>query len=338
MEVSFTTAAEEMANLNDKMKDLNGYSHASYQISQAFSRSGIDVKIGRVSSPVGISMGFPSQYRFTPNQYKIGYTAWESTELKEGWEDQILRCDDMWATSSWTADVLRNATGREDIHVYPHGLDIDWRPVKRKRKNVFRFLHIGEPQARKNGQMVVEAFAELFGNDPDYQLILKCTNINTTRVFHQDGTIAGGPDNKYSNIRITTAPLTHEQMIELYYKTDAMLYPTMGEGFGFIPLQALGTGMPTISTYDWAEYKKYITVPLDSKLGPSEYPALHPGNVYHVDKESLKKSMKDIVDNYDAYVKQSFKNAFKIHMEYDWDRVTEPTVERLKNIFKSRGF
>ena len=173
MEVSFTTAAEEMANLIDQMKDLNGYSHASYQIYQAFSRAGIDVKIGRQDCPVGISMGFPSQYRFTPNQYKIGYTAWESTEIKEGWKDQILRCDDIWATSSWTADVLRNATGREDVHVYPHGLDIDWRPVKRKRKNVFRFLHIGEPQARKNGQMVVEAFAELFGNDPDYQLILK---------------------------------------------------------------------------------------------------------------------------------------------------------------------
>lgn len=338
MEVSFTTAAEEMSNLKDDVKDLNGYSHASYQIFQAFKKFGIDVKIGRVSSPVGISMGFPSDYKFTPNQYKIGYTAWESTELREGWKDRMLSCNDIWATSTWTANVFKERLGKEDIHVYPHGIDIDWRPVKRKRKNVFRFLHVGEPQVRKNGQMVVEAFAELFGNNPEYQLILKCSNINTTRVFYDDGSIAGGPDVRYSNINIITAPLTHAQMIELYYKTDAMVYPTMGEGFGFIPLQSLATGMPTISTYEWAEYKKYITVPLETKLGLTEYPAIHPGNLYHVDKEDLKKSMISIVDNYDSYVKESFKNAFKIHMEYDWDRVTEPTVERLKNIFKSRGF
>jgi len=99
MEVSFTTAAEEMANLNDKMKDLNGYSHASYQISQAFSRAGIDVKIGRVSSPVGISMGFPSQYRFTPNQYKIGYTAWESTELIQ-LKEKEKKCLDFFTLES----------------------------------------------------------------------------------------------------------------------------------------------------------------------------------------------------------------------------------------------
>jgi glycosyltransferase involved in cell wall biosynthesis len=338
MEISFTTAAEQMADLKNDVKDITGYSHASYQIVQSMANFGIDVKIASRVAPVCVSMGFPIDYKFYPNQYRIGYTAWESTHLKDGWRESMLNCDEVWATSSWTADVFKEELGKEDIHVYPHGIDMDWRPVKRKRKEKFRFLHIGEPQVRKNGQLVVEAFAELFGNDPDYQLVLKCSNINTTRVFHDDGSIAGGPDNKYSNIVITTAPLTHVQMIELYSKTNAMIYPTMGEGFGFIPLQALATGMPTISTYQWAEYKKFITIPLEAQLGPSEYPALHPGDVYHVTKEELKKSMIDMVNNYDSYAQQSFKNSFKVHMEYDWDAVTKPTAEKIKNIFKSRGF
>lgn len=338
MEVSFTTAAEHMIDLKNDLKDLVGYSHASYGIVNAFDRAGIIPKIGSKKSPVCISMGFPTDYSFSPNQYKIGYTAWESTKLKEGWKDSMDLCDEIWATSSWTADVFKKELNREDIHVYPHGIDIDWRPFKRKRKDVFRFLHIGEPQIRKNGQMVVDAFVELFGDDPNYQLILKCTNINTTRIYHDDGSIAGGPDSKYKNIIITTAPLTHVQMIELYYKTNVMIYPSTGEGFGFIPLQALATGMPTISTWEWAEYKKYITLPLESNQGPSEYTQLHPGDIYHVNYENLKNMMIESVNNYEKYVKESYKNSFKLHMEYDWDKVTEPTIKRIKNIFETRGF
>jgi glycosyltransferase involved in cell wall biosynthesis len=338
MEVSFTNAAEQMADLKYEVKDLIGYSHASYQIALAFERCGISTKIANSKSPVCISMGFPTDYKFAPNQYKIGYTAWESTSLKQGWKERMLSCNEVWATSTWTAEVFKEQLGIEDIHVYPHGIDVDWRPIKRKRKDVFRFLHVGEPQARKNGQLVVEAFSELFGNNPDYQLILKSSGINTTRVFHEDGTIAGSPDNKYTNINLINIPLTHSQMIELYSKSDALVYPSTGEGFGFIPLQALATGLPTICTSEWAEYKKYITVPVESTLGPSEYPLLHPGNTYHVDKENIKKSMIEMVNNYDYYVKECFKNSFKVHEEYDWDVVTKPTHEKIKNIFKTRGF
>ncbi len=44
----------------------------------------------------------------------------------------------------------------------------------------------------------------------------------------------------------------------MYHQHDVMIYPTYGEGFGFIPFQALATGMPVISTHEWADYKKYL--------------------------------------------------------------------------------
>jgi glycosyltransferase involved in cell wall biosynthesis len=337
MRISFTTAAESMIEMKDEFKDLVGYSHATSQIINTLDLMGFDCRVRDNSSPVGISVGFPSDYRFAPNQYKIGYTAWESTELKPGWKDRMLSCDELWATSTWTANVFKETLGKEDIHVYPHGIDMDWAPRRRSRKDVFRFLHIGEPQARKNGQLVVDSFIELFGNDPDYQLIMKAANINSTRIYNPDGSIAGGPDVKYNNIKIITIPLTHSQMVELYWKSNAMVYPTLGEGFGFIPLQAIATGMPVASTYEWAEYKDFITVPINSTLGPSQYPQLHPGNVYNVTKDEVKRSMLELVENYEIHAKNTFKNSFKAHIEYDWDKVTESTSQRLKNIFKSRG-
>lgn len=337
MKISFTNAAEEMIKLKDDYKDLNGYCHASSEIIKSLNSYGFDMRIADDNSPVGISMGYPTDYYFSPNQYKIGYTAWESTQLKDGWEESMNRCDEIWATSTWTANVFKETLGKEDIHVYIHGISETWKPSRHLEQKVFRFLHIGEPQARKNGQLVVDAFTELFGNNENYQLILKCTNINTTRVFHEDGSIAGSPDSKYKNIRVITGPLNHGQMVGLYSKCNALIYPSAGEGFGFIPLQALANGLPVASTYEWAEYKDYITVPINSKLGISEYPFLHPGENYHVSVDDVKKSMLDIVNNYSFYEKSTYKNSFKVHMEYDWKKVTYPTSERLKNIFKSRG-
>lgn len=338
MHVTFSTAAENMARLADDKKDFMGYSHASYEIMNTFERFGIKTSIAKRDAPIGISMGFPRDYRFYDHQYKIGYTAWESTELKDGWLEKMLMCDELWATSSWTAEVFKKTTGREDIHVYPHGISESWRPVKRNVSETFRFLHVGEPQARKNGQLVVDAFVELFGNDNRYQLILKCSNINTTRIYMPDGSILGSPDSKYKNILIITDEFPHKKMVELFQKTHALIYPTTGEGFGFIPLQALATGMPVATTYEWAEYKNFITVPIESTLSPSEYPMLHPGNVFNVSKDEVKKSMIDLVENYDVHSKKSYKNSFHVHMEYDWMKVTEPTSEKIKNIFKSRGF
>lgn len=336
-DVSFTNAAENMKKMVDGYHDIMGYGHASYEIIKALTRAGVSCDINNDHSPIGISMGFPTDYKFYPDQYKIGYTAWESTELKDGWLNKMLMVDELWATSDWTAEIFKNTTGREDVFVYRHGITEDWSPKRRTEGGVFRFLHIGEPQVRKNGQLVVDAFSELFGNDDSFQLVLKVSNINSTRVYAPDGSILGSPSSKYSNIKIIDDYLSHEQMIYLYHKSNAMVYPTMGEGFGFMPLQSLATGMPCISTYDWADYKSYITNPLQSKLVYSEYPMLHPGKVYSVELDDLKSSMTDLVNNYSYYSKMAYKNSFKVHMDYDWNKVTSEAAKKIKKILKSRA-
>jgi len=338
MRLSFSTVAETMEQFEEDRKDLIGYSHAIYQIMLTLNKMGFNCNVSDGSAPIGISMGFPSDYSFFNHQYKIGYTAWESTELRDGWKDRMLWVDELWATSSWTANVFKETTGREDIHLYPHGIDVSWRPKRRERGDIFRFLHVGEPQVRKNGQLVVDSFIDLFGDDPKYQLVLKCSGINSTRIFFPDGSIAGGPDGKYSNIKIITQPLSHNSMVELFHKTDALIYPTTGEGFGFIPLQALATGMPTATTSPWAEYKKFINVDIPCHSSYSEYQNIHPGNVYEVSQKDVEDSMLDILNNYEKYNKQAYKNSFHVHKEYDWNNVTLPTEKRLRNIFKSRAF
>lgn len=337
MIISFSAAPEDLDKIPEEYKDIVGYSNASSNIVSTFKKNGFKWTTNDPLAPVAIGVGYPTDYNFYPHQYKIGYTAWESTELKDGWDEIMHGCDEIWATSSWTARVFKKQLGIDNVHVYPHGINSDWSLKEREVRKVFRFLHIGEPQIRKNAQLVVDAFSELFGKDPNYQLILKCTGINSTRVYAKDGSIIGSPDAYYTNIKILTDEFSHKQMLDLYHLSHALVYPTAGEGFGFIPLQALATGMPTISTWQWAEYKDFITIKLKSSLSESIHDELHPGLTYHVEKEVLKQSMIDMVENYDKYQSQAVKNSSKIHELYNWDKVSEPTIKKLKNIFKTRG-
>ena len=49
-----------------------------------------------------------------------------------------------------------------------------------------------------------------------------------------------------TNVRHIKENLTLEHLISLFHYHDILIYPSEGEGFGLIPLQALATGMPVI--------------------------------------------------------------------------------------------
>jgi hypothetical protein len=56
--------------------------------------------------------------------------------------------------------------------------------------------------------------------------------------------------------------------------------------------------------------------------------------MYKPSKDSLKEQMLNVVKNYNQLAENTFKNAFKIHEEYDWLEVTKPIVSRLNEIYK----
>jgi glycosyltransferase involved in cell wall biosynthesis len=328
MKISFTGAPEYM--------DRNvGYGEASNHILNSFKDLGVECLIKSKEPNIGISFIQPLQYTFAKNQYKIGYTPWESTELLWGWDNVINNViDELWTTSEWNKEIFSKHTDKP-IFVYEHGVDDSWIPKKREfnKSRPFRFLHVGEPASRKDAQMVVDAFVNLYGNNPEYELIIKCSRLNTTRVFDKDtGIIKGSPDAHYKNIKIIESSLSVEQMHGLYDLCDVFVYPSWGEGFGFNPLQAMASGMPTICTAGWAQYKKYITMPLDSVWTESPWSELHPGLLLKPDYAQLKHFMKDVVSDFDHYAAIAYQNSFLIHKDYNWNKVSKPAVERLKKI------
>lgn len=330
MKVAFTGAPEYM----DRQV---GYGEASFHMFEEFEKQDIECLIGEPSANIAISFIQPDKYRFGKNQYKIGYTPWESTGIFPKWSNNLNNLiDEMWVTSPWCAKIFREHTDKP-VFVYEHGIEDTWIPMKRtiSPSRPLRFLHIGEPAYRKDAQMAVDAFIALYGNDPNYELILKCSGMNTTRIFDKGtGQVLGTPGAFYKNIKTIESMLSSEQLNGLYDLCDVFVYPSWGEGFGFNPLQAMAKGIPTICTSEWATYSKYITAPLDSQYITSPWPSTHPGLLCKPDYAQLKFYMEDISLNYDKYSDLAYKNAFLIHKDYNWTKVSRPAIKRLKEIQK----
>jgi glycosyltransferase involved in cell wall biosynthesis len=310
-----------------------GFGNAVRFMAREFNKSGLMFTNGksRIDNMVNLSFCYPNEFNFLDSQYKIGYMPWESTSLRTEWKDRLNQCDEVWTTSQWSKQNLDNILDKETF-VYEHGIPSFCKPIKRKRKDVIRFLHIGEPAVRKGGQDVVDSFAKLFGNNPDYQLVMKCSGINATRIYDQTGVSIGTPASQYNNIVVIEDYFSEDMLLQLYKKCDIFIYPSYGEGFGFNAAYAIAMGMPTICTSEWAPYKDFISAPLDGTYVDSPWPNFHEGQMIQPDLEQMEQYMIDISENYDKYLKDSFSTAIAIHKRFDWNNVSKKPISRLKKI------
>lgn len=318
MKISFTTVPE-----NFRM-DV-GYGFAGFNMVRALQRLGHQVPFSDESAPVEISFCQPHWDVWSGTKaYRIQYTPWESSVLPEGWKEYFNCVDEVWTPSPIVANWYKEAGVVSPIKVYEHGIGHDWKPLRRSLNGPIKFLHHGEPAPRKGAQMAFQAFREVFGDSSEASLTIKSAGASTVREFDRDGSIVALPDD-YPNISIVDKMIEVEDLITLYQEHDCLVYPGWGEGFGLIPLQAIGTGMPTICTSAWAPYSRLLLpeLSLSSKVVESPWPVIHPGQMFEPSYDDLVRAYKHVANNYDRVAGTAYKNSFIAHKEYDWDYLTE---------------
>jgi glycosyltransferase involved in cell wall biosynthesis len=99
---------------------------------------------------------------------------------------------------------------------------------------------IGEDLPRKGFRYLLQAFADVADEDPQLGLVLigRCTQQqreDVTRLRH-------------GNRIMRTGPLSGPQAGTLLHGAAALVYPSLSEGFGFPPLQAMAAGVPVIAS------------------------------------------------------------------------------------------
>lgn len=263
----------------------------------------------------------PNFYKFSesPQSVKVGYVAWESTKIQNGWQEIInSMCDELWTPNNFTKEVFQNYFNRE-IYVFPHGVDSQFEPHRRTIEGPIKFLHIGYPALRKNLPDVVKAFKELYKNNMDYQLTIK--------------TYAGAEfESDEPNIKVIGRDMTYSNLIKLINEHHIFLYPSWGEGFGLIPLQTMATGMPTITTGEWCDYKEYANgLIINSSLEESPWQKWHPGKQYKPDYDHFIELIKYTVDNYESISEKQLLTAPKIHERYNWKRIVTEHFDNVES-------
>lgn len=331
--------------------EQQGYWTASKNIVDCLKELGHQVTYNDPSADLMFNFCMPHDYVSYPGQYTIGYTPWESTGMigihggkqrppatlagfgigysdearpNQTWPEMIMdTCDEFWTTNSlgygWFKDAGVDLPGK----VFPHGIDHDWSPIERHGSGPTTFLHVGEPAYRKGGQLVFEAFKELYGNNPDYKLIIKGHGSSLVRNWDAAGMI-GPPDEYLKNVIVDIRDLPKNELISLYASVDCLVYPSWGEGFGFIPLQALATGLPVIMTTEWSDYAESPGVmKIKAELVESKWQDIHPGKMLEPSLESIKKRMQLFSKLRNPMQSYCYSNAQKVHDENDWMVLTE---------------
>jgi glycosyltransferase involved in cell wall biosynthesis len=274
----------------------------------------------------------PATYYQFNSKYTIGYTPWESTKIPSYWIDNMRRCDEIWATSKFVKDVYKSHNVNANIHIIPHGISDDFKIVERELVSTFNFLHIGGDTKRKNAQMAVDAFLDLYEGNKDFRLILKYDKFCVAEAYINGRLL---PASLHPQIVAIPENLSLDDLVFLYHKAHCLIYPTMGEGFGMIPFEAIATGLPTIVTNltgcaDFAQYAIPLNADLNKAIWNDQMYATDTGQWASPDFDDLCNLMENIVNEYDEIKKFFVKSAKILHSEWSWDSTADKILERLQ--------
>jgi glycosyltransferase involved in cell wall biosynthesis len=208
----------------------------------------------------------------------IGYFAWELAEPPTDWPNYRDVWDEIWTTSSFSAQSLVTLYDCP-IRVVPHVLLKEGRSrVWRKGAERLTFLTMADARSslmRKNPAGTVAAFRKAFPTETDVELIVKLQiNARTPEVEKLLALVA---DDK--RITVMLDSITRDEVDALFEKAHAYISLHRAEGFGLPLLEARVAGLATIATA-WSGNMDFMTAE-DSVLIPYDLvKMLDEGGIY----------------------------------------------------------
>lgn len=119
------------------------------------------------------------------------------------------------------------------IEVIYVGIDNKFRPVHTTDKKTFTIGYIGGYAKHKNTDIIFELAKSL----PDFKFKLCGVSQRHKEITEKANSI--------SNIELL-GYIPEEKMVEMYNSFDAFIFPSLYEGFGLPPLEAMKCGVPTV--------------------------------------------------------------------------------------------
>jgi len=269
------------------------------------------------------------------DQIVINFTMFETTKIPDDWVPRLNGLHEVWNPSKWGKEVFKQCGVTTPIRVVNLGIEderVKW--VKRdKERFVYLWMANNSTDNRKNIDMVIRAWMELFGDKPKLpvELWIK-SRLGNNKWWPEDNRIA-----------IFTGECDNVLMQTIMNKANCFVFPSRGEGWGSPPLEAMATGCPTILT-DWSgmtEYtdpnicyplrvKELVKIPRNTGDYPVGFFGQDIGSWAEPDYEHLKELMLRVYDNYDEALEKGRQAYEVILKKYTYTNTCQKTDTLLR--------
>lgn len=259
---------------------------------------------------------------------------YETPDATQDVIDRVSQADLIIVPSKFCQKYFKKWSGKP-VEVVPLGTDhvpFYQRSISKDEKEPFRFMWCGAFNARKGWWNVGVVWEHFFQNIPFVELYIKTTSHHKElqKLFRRGNTITDGRN------------VSREEMEQLYHQTHCFIMPTMGEGWGLTPAEAMSSGCPTITTeysgmLEYANRRNCYFIPHTLKRieasmgGPS---VTHSDGKYEfaiVDLPGLAKTMASVMHDYDNALVTG-KRASKDMQAFTWERSAQGIIDIVRNL------
>jgi glycosyltransferase involved in cell wall biosynthesis len=160
----------------------------------------------------------------------------------------VCRADALIAVSEHTRRELIELLDieSEKIHVVHEGVDLDaFRPVARRLLDDPYVLYVGKEQPRKNLATLFRAFARLQQRRPGLKLVKVGAPGGPEAPFREQ-TLAHACEHRVLSQIVFAERVSHDELVAWYSGAVCLVQPSLHEGFGLTPLEAMACGCPVL--------------------------------------------------------------------------------------------
>ncbi len=250
-----------------------------------------------------------------------GFFVWETDRLPAkvsgcDWAKALSKLDEVWAPSSFVAEVLQGGGVTAPIRVVflpvdtarfapgprrppaidlPPGFDPTWTVI----------LYAGTWDARKRPDILVRSFCRAFTGKDNALLLIKSYLTGDASRDRQilerwiSESREGG-----AHVRLVPGVVSAAKMADLFRFAAAFATASRGEGYCLPAVQAMSLGKPVVAP-GWSAFRDYVTLPVDYRLRRIPAGVALPGYSSDqrwavVDEDDLSAKLRWVHENRDA--------------------------------------
>ena len=170
----------------------------------------------------------------------------------------IVEADAHFVVSAMWQSHLKSAYGIEAT-VVGNGVDLDRFSLHPQPEDIILrqrlglqsgpvYLCIGGVEERKNTLRILEAFAQIHGIRPSAQLVIAGgSSLLAHDAYQARFTSALAASDLPAHAVVRLGAIADSDMPALYRNSDALIFPSVKEGFGLVVLEAMASGVPVVT-------------------------------------------------------------------------------------------